>query len=86
MTPDTQQTQFVRFIAEALCDDKDAIEVVETTDEQGIIIRLYVSPSDLGRMIGKKGATATAMRNLLRGLGSKNGARYSFKVDKRDAA
>jgi predicted RNA-binding protein YlqC (UPF0109 family) len=86
MSPDTPEVAFIRNLAEALCDDPNSIEIEETTDEQGVLIRLYVAGSDLGRIIGRKGTTATAIRTLLRGLASKNGTRCSFKVNKRDAA
>jgi predicted RNA-binding protein YlqC (UPF0109 family) len=75
---------FVRQIAEALCEHPEWLEVEETTDERGVLIMLYADKVDLGRLIGKKGETVNAVRNLLRALGSRNDARYSLKIDDLD--
>lgn len=71
----------VRNIAEALCEYHDQIEIKDSIDERGVLIQLYVSPSDLPRVIGKGGETANAIRMVLRALGQLHNARYSFKVD-----
>lgn len=83
MPDEKNYVRFVRDIAEALCQDPQEIEVQDSIDERGVLIELFVSKADLPRMIGKKGDTAMAIRHLLRALGAKDNARYSFKVNSR---
>lgn len=72
--------QFVEFVVKSLVNDQDAVVVTRTIDEKGVLLELTVSPDDLGRVIGKKGATAQSIRTLLRALGTKNEARYNLKI------
>ncbi|MEK7626120.1 MAG: KH domain-containing protein [Patescibacteria group bacterium] len=72
--------QFVEFVVKSLVSNPDAVQVVRTIDEKGVLLELTVSPDDLGRVIGKKGATAQSLRTLLRALGTKNEARYNLKI------
>lgn len=81
MDSEKSQINLVRTIAESLCQENDQIEVTESLDERGVLIKLFVAKEDLPRMIGKGGETANAIRQLLRALGARNNARYSFKVD-----
>ena len=55
----------VEYIAKSLVDEPDAVEVAETTNDDATVIELTVSKEDLGKVIGKKGRTAKAMRTLL---------------------
>lgn len=77
--PDPQS--LLQNIAEALCEKPEAINIVQTKDDNGVTLLLYVDPQDLGRMIGKAGANASAIRTLLRAM-QKDSSRISFKVDK----
>jgi len=86
MGEEKPQLQLVRTIAESLCEQPDEIELSDGIDERGVLIKLYVAKSDLPRMIGKGGETANAIRQLLRALGARNNARYSFKVDAKDSS
>ncbi len=72
--------QFVEFIVKSLVSNPDAVEIARTIDEKGVLLELTVDPVDLGRVIGKRGATAQSMRTLLRALGTKNDARYNLKI------
>lgn len=71
----------VRFITQALVQNKDDVQVEDSIDERGVLIQVFVDKSDMGRLIGKEGATVKAIRNVLRALGTKNNARYSVKVE-----
>src|SRR3989338_700960 len=71
---------FVEFIVKQMVTDQDAVEVVRTVDEMGVLITLKVSKDDMGRIIGKNGQTAKAIRVLLRIIGSKNNARVNLKI------
>ena len=72
--------QFVDFVVKSLVSNPDAVKVVRTIDEKGVLLELTVDPLDLGRVIGKRGATAQSIRTLLRALGTKNDARYNLKI------
>lgn len=72
--------QFVEFIVKSIVGDPDAVSVERTIDEKGVLLELTVNPEDLGRVIGKRGATAQSLRTLLRALGTKNEARYNLKI------
>lgn len=72
--------QFVEFVVKSLVGNPDAVHVDRTIDEKGVLLELTVDPEDLGRVIGKRGATAQSLRTLLRALGTKNEARYNLKI------
>lgn len=72
--------QFVEFIVKSLVGNPDAVTIERCIDEKGVLLELTVDPDDLGRVIGKRGATAQSLRTLLRALGTKNDARYNLKI------
>ncbi|HEX7368598.1 MAG TPA: KH domain-containing protein [Candidatus Saccharimonadales bacterium] len=72
--------QFVEFVVKSLVSKPEAVQVVRRIDEKGVLLELTVDPEDLGRVIGKRGATAQSLRTLLRALGTKNDARYNLKI------
>jgi predicted RNA-binding protein YlqC (UPF0109 family) len=72
--------QFIEFIVKSLVGKPDAVSVERSIDEKGVLLELTVDPEDLGRVIGKRGATAQSLRTLLRALGTKNDARYNLKI------
>jgi predicted RNA-binding protein YlqC (UPF0109 family) len=72
--------QFVEFIVKSLVSNPDAVVIERRIDEKGVLLELTVDPEDLGRVIGKRGATAQSLRTLLRALGTKNDARYNLKI------
>src|SRR5690606_42084700 len=72
--------QFIEYIVKSLVGKPDAVKVERTIDEKGVLLELTVDPEDLGRVIGKRGATAQSLRTLLRALGTKNDARYNLKI------
>src|SRR6185295_7600953 len=72
--------QFVEFIVKSLVNNPDGVTIERRIDEKGVLLELSVDPEDLGRVIGKRGATAQSLRTLLRALGTKNDARYNLKI------
>ncbi len=76
----TIDQQFVEYIVKTLVNNPDKVVVEREIDERGVLLSLSVDPEDVGRVIGKRGATAQSIRTLLRVLGTKNGARYNLKV------
>jgi hypothetical protein len=71
---------FVEFIVRQMVSNPDAVEVIRAVDEMGVLITLKVAKEDMGRIIGKGGQTAKAIRVLLRVVGSKNNARVNLKI------
>lgn len=76
----TIDQQFVEYIVKSLVGNPDGVSVTRSVDEKGVLLELTVDPEDLGRVIGKRGATAQSLRTLLRALGTKNDARYNLKI------
>jgi predicted RNA-binding protein YlqC (UPF0109 family) len=80
MNESTIDQQFIEYVVKSLVGKPDAVIVERIIDEKGVLLTLTVDPEDLGRVIGKKGATAQSLRTLLRALGTKNEARYNLKI------
>lgn len=80
----TIDQQFVEYIVKSLVGHPDDVSVERLIDEKGVLLTLTVNPEDLGRVIGKRGATAQSLRTLLRALGTKNDARYNLKIVNND--
>ena len=76
----TIDQQFVEYIVKTLVSNPDKVAVERTIDEKGVLLTLTVDPSDVGRVIGKRGVTAQAIRVLLRALGTKQDARFNLKI------
>ena len=76
----TIDQQFVEYIVKSLVSNPDAVKIERRIDEKGVLLELTVDGEDLGRVIGKRGATAQSLRTLLRALGTKNDARYNLKI------
>lgn len=72
--------QFIEYIVKSLVGKPDEVKIDRRIDEKGVLLELTVDPEDLGRVIGKRGATAQSLRTLLRALGTKNEARYNLKI------
>src|SRR4051812_46516665 len=72
--------QFIEYVVKSLVGKPDAVKIDRRIDEKGVLLELTVDPEDLGRVIGKRGATAQSLRTLLRALGTKNDARYNLKI------
>src|SRR5580692_5842976 len=71
---------FVEYIVKSLVSKPDEVKIERRIDEKGVLLELTVDPEDLGRVIGKRGATAQSLRTLLRALGTKQDARYNLKI------
>jgi|LSQX01.3.fsa_nt_gb predicted RNA-binding protein YlqC (UPF0109 family) len=80
----TIDQQFVEYIVKTLVNNPDKVKVDRTVDEKGVLLSLEVDPEDVGRIIGRRGATAQSVRTLLRALGTKNDARYNLKIVNND--
>ena len=76
----TIDQQFVEYIVKTLVNNPDKVSVERKIDEKGVLLSLTVDPEDVGRIIGRRGATAQSIRVLLRALGTKQDARYNLKI------
>ena len=76
----TIDQQFVEYIVKTLVNNPDKVVVERKIDEKGVLLSLTVDPSDVGRVIGRRGVTAQAIRVLLRALGTKQDARFNLKI------
>ncbi|MBQ3352270.1 KH domain-containing protein [Candidatus Saccharibacteria bacterium] len=76
----TIDQQFVEYIVKTLVNNPDKVVVDRKIDEKGVLLSLSVDPEDVGRVIGRRGATAQSIRTLLRALGTKNDARFNLKI------
>jgi len=72
---------FLRSVVEALVEHKDAVQISRSVDEMGVLLTLDVHRDDMGKVIGRAGNTAKAIRTLLRVIGMKNNARVNLKVN-----
>jgi hypothetical protein len=72
--------ELVEYIAKSLVDDPDAVEVTEIPGTASVIIELKVSPEDMGRVIGRDGKVANAIRVLLRVAAAKAGKRVTLEI------
>jgi len=73
--------EFIEFVVRAISDYPDDVKTDRQVDEMGVLLTLKVNPADMGKIIGKDGATAKALRTLLRVVGAKNRARINFKIE-----
>jgi uncharacterized protein len=72
--------ELVEFIAKAIVNAPDKVVVTEETSEEGIVFKLQVADEDKGRVIGKQGRVAQAMRTLLRVKAAKEGIRVTLEI------
>lgn len=80
MTDTDQDQKFVEDVVKAIVENPADVKTERTIDERGVLIKLYVNPEDMGKIIGKDGKTAKAIRTLLRVFGAKNNARLNLKI------
>ena len=73
--------EFLEYVVKALVDEPSAVKVERKVDEMGVLMTLDVAPADMGKIIGRSGNTAKAIRTLLRVVGMKNNARVNLKIN-----
>ena len=72
--------ELVEYIARSIVNDPDKVVVTEETNEQGTTLKLEVADEDKGRVIGKQGRIAEAMRTLVRVKAAKDGTRATVEI------
>jgi len=73
--------EFLEFVVKNLVDNPDKVKVDRKVDEMGVLLTLDVGVEDMGKIIGRSGNTAKAIRTLLRVVGMKNNARVNLKIN-----
>ncbi len=73
--------EFLEYVVKTLVDNPDDVKVDRVVDEMGVLLTLDVSSEDMGKIIGRSGNTAKAIRTLLRVVGMKNDARVNLKIN-----
>lgn len=72
--------ELIEYIARSIVDKPEEVKVTEVPGEDGIILRLEVAPEDTGKVIGKDGKIANAMRTLLRVAAIRKGTRATLEI------
>jgi len=82
MTDETNapDLEFLHLVVKEIVQFPEDVQIDRTIDEMGVLITLKVNKEDMGKIIGKSGQTAKALRVILRIIGSKNNARVNLKI------
>ena len=72
---------FLEMLVKELVDHPESVKTARTVDEMGVLLNLDVHAEDMGKIIGRMGNTAKAIRTLLRVVGMKNNARVNLKIN-----
>lgn len=81
-----QDAAFLEYVVKALVDHPEDVKIDRKVDEMGVLIMLDVHPEDMGKIIGRSGSTAKAIRTLLRVIGFKNNSRVNLKINEPERA
>jgi hypothetical protein len=72
--------EIVEFVAKSIVNEPGAVSVTEESDDKGTLIKLQVAPEDKGRVIGKQGRVAEAIRTLLRVVAAREGTKATLEI------
>jgi predicted RNA-binding protein YlqC (UPF0109 family) len=81
MEKQERDVKFLEMVVKELVDHPEDVKIARTVDEMGVLITLDVHSEDMGKIIGRQGNTAKAIRTLLRVVGMKNNARVNLKIN-----
>jgi uncharacterized protein len=70
----------LEFLARELVDNPDAVKVTEVNDARGLLLQLHVDPDDMGKVIGRGGRTARALRAIVRAAGTRRDVHASVEI------
>lgn len=76
-----EDQQYLMSVVKPLVDHPEAVKIERTVDEMGVLLTLDVHAEDMGKVIGRSGNTAKAIRTLLRVVGMKHDARVNLKIN-----
>ncbi|MDO4571798.1 MAG: KH domain-containing protein [Clostridia bacterium] len=72
--------ELVRFIAKSLVDEPDKVQVSTKQDEDGVVIELSVAPADMGKVIGRQGRIAKAIRTVVKAASVREDKKYMVEI------
>ena len=72
--------ELVEYVARSLVDDPDAVQVTEVEDDEGMVIELHVAEDDMGKVIGRNGSVAKALRTLLKVTAARDGEPVQLEI------
>lgn len=72
--------ELVEYVAKSLVDDPSAVQVTEVEDEEGTVIELHVAEDDMGKVIGRNGSVAKALRTLLKVTAAREGGSVTLEI------
>ena len=72
--------ELVRFIAKSLVDEPEAVQVETKQDGEYTVIELHVAPGDMGKVIGKQGRIAKAIRTVVKAASTRENAKYMVEI------
>jgi predicted RNA-binding protein YlqC (UPF0109 family) len=72
--------ELVEYVAKTLVDDPSAVTVTEVEDEEGVVIELHVAEDDMGKVIGRNGSVAKALRTLLKVTAAREGGSVTLEI------
>jgi predicted RNA-binding protein YlqC (UPF0109 family) len=78
---ENSEVRFLDSIVREISEFPEDVKVARKVDEMGVLLTLDVNPSDMGKIIGREGNTAKAIRTLLRVAGMKNNMRINVKIN-----
>lgn len=74
-------TEVLEYLARSLVDHPDDVSVTEAEDEDGeLVLELRVHPDDMGKVIGKRGRTAKAIRTMVKAAGTRDGTQAIVEI------
>jgi hypothetical protein len=76
--------ELVEFLAQSVVDDPDAVSVEEFEEDDELVLEVHVADDDLGRVIGKDGRVAKAIRTIARAAGARDGRRVAVEIVEAD--
>lgn len=77
----TEPQDFLTYLVKGIVEHPDDVQVEKTVDDIGVLLTLSVNPADMGQVIGRQGATAKAVRTLVRVCGMKANARVNVRIN-----
>ena len=81
MSDQINDKEYLEYLVKGLVDHPEDVKIDRVVDEMGVLLTLDLNQEDMGKVIGKRGNTAKAIRTLLRVVGMKNHARVTLKIN-----
>lgn len=81
MTKEGKDKEFLEYVIKAIVNHPEDVKIQRSIDERGVLLSLKVNPKDVGIVIGRKGQTVTAIRTLLKIIGTREKAYVNLRVE-----